>query len=132
MFAEVFYSNRKEVFWKEYGKAFKDAYPNVYKLISAWKSSDKHIAINEYMSQNNIIIERKTTALAVAMMSLESKIFHEILTKLYAKRIRAVHIHDAIVIPDVKGTQSVKIETVTDIFYSSYKKYGLVPNLSIE
>ena len=41
------------------------------------------------------------------MMKLESVIFHDILSSLYAKRIRAVHIHDAVIVPETKGNMIV-------------------------
>lgn len=66
------------------------------------------------------------------MMTLESSIFSEILQSLFRKRFCCVHIHDAIVLPDVKGTQKVEPQQVIDVMKAAYAKYGLCPTFKIE
>ena len=70
------------------------------------------------------------TALPNVMMSLESDIFRDILKSLYRKRIPAVHIHDAIVIPCSKSL--IEEQKVEDVMRAVYKKFGLHPTLSID
>lgn len=65
-------------------------------------------------------------------MKLESVIFHDILSNLYAKRIRAVHIHDAVIVPETKGNINITSEKLVEIMRNCYAKYGLVPSFSID
>jgi hypothetical protein len=64
------------------------------------------------------------------MMDLESEIFREVLKSLYRKRIPAVHIHDAIVLPDIRA--KVDVEQVESVMRDVYKKHGLHPTFSID
>ena len=64
------------------------------------------------------------------MMSLESEIFREILKSLFRKRISAVHIHDAIVLPSSKA--QIEEQKVEDVMRTVYKNYGLHPTFSID
>lgn len=132
MFAQVFYSSTQTLVWKEYGKEFNDKFPNVYNIIKQWKIPEKNECIKKYIENNNIVSDKQTSALPVAMMKLESSIFHDILVKLYNKRLTAFHIHDAIVIPNTKGNRKIDLDEINDIIKETYKSYGLIPTLSID
>ena len=138
MFAEVFYSKTPKIAWKEFAKEFKAQYPNVYGLIERWKEPLKHDDLKNCLLARNkaVLLDGKTytkdqeTALPNIMMDLESEIFREVLKSLYRKRIPAVHIHDAVVIPDTR-TQ-VDVEKVESVMRDVYMKFGLHPTFSVD
>lgn len=138
MFAEVFYSKTPKIAWKEFAKEFKRDYPNVYNLIIRWKEPSKYKDLNDCLLARNkaVLLDGKAytqnpeTALPNIMMDLESEIFREVLKSLYRKRIGAVHIHDAIVIPDTRA--KVVTEQVEEVMNAVYKKFGLHPTFSID
>jgi hypothetical protein len=138
MFAEVFYSKTPKIAWKKFAKEFKSQYPNVYGLIERWKEPLKHDDLKNYLLARNkaVLLNGNTysqnpeTALPNIMMDLESEIFREVLKSLYRKRIPAVHIHDAIVIPDTRA--KVDVEQVESVMRDVYKKHGLHPTFSID
>ena len=113
MFAEVFYSKKLTTRGQKYAKLFKAKFPNVYKVVRKQKEADR-------------------TKLANDMMKLESKLFHEILMKLYNKRYRVISIHDAIVVLDVKANESCSVEVVKDIICKVYASQGLHPDVSTD
>lgn len=138
MFAEVFYSKTPKIAWKEFAKEFKAQYPNVYNLIIRWKEPTKYEDLNDCLLARNkaVLLNGKTytqnpeTALPNIMMDLESEIFREVLKSLYRKRIPAVHIHDAVVIPDIRA--QVDVEKVESVMRDVYKKFGLHPTFSVD
>ena len=138
MFAEVFYSKTPKIAWKEFAKEFKAQYPNVYGLIERWKEPLKHDDLKNCLLARNkaVLLDGKAytkdqeTALPNIMMDLESEIFRELLTSLYRKRIPAVHIHDAVVIPDTRA--QVDVEKVESVMRDVYKKFGLHPTFSVD
>lgn len=138
MFAEVFYSKTPKIAWKEFAKEFKGQYPNVYDLILKWKEPLNHTDLKACLLEYNkavqlgdkVLATNPETALPNVMMSLESDIFREILKSLYRKRISAVHIHDAIVIPCSKSL--IVEQKVEDVMRTVYKNYGLHPTFSID
>lgn len=132
MFAEVFYSNTTRLVYKEYGKMFKDRYPNVYREIVRWKTPGKYYDIQRYLDDNGVYAKKPTASLSVALMSLESRIFRSVLASLYRKRYYAVHIHDCIVIPQTGNTHQPTREEVERLLMKEYAKYGLVPTLKAE
>ena len=132
MFAEVFYSNTTRLVYKEYGKMFKDRYPNVYREIVRWKTPGKYYDIQRYLDDNGVYAKKPTASLSVALMSLESRIFRSVLASLYRKRYHAVHIHDCIVIPQTGNTHQPTREEVERLLMKEYAKYGLVPTLKAE
>jgi hypothetical protein len=77
-------------------------------------------------------MEDETTALPNVMMDLESVIFRDILRALFRKRISAVHIHDAIVVPAIKSTEKVDAEQVKAVMCDAYKRFGLCPTFKVE
>ena len=131
MFAEVFYSKTPKIAWKEFAKEFKRQYPNVYGLIHRWKEPLKHYNLKKFLLARKKAVKiegaammcSQETALPNVMMDLESEIFREVLKSLYRKRISAVHIHDAIVIPDDRAM--VDIEKVELVMRDAYKQFGL-------
>ena len=138
MFAEVFYSKTPKIAWKEFAKEFKAQYPNVYGLIERWKEPLKHDDLKNCLLARNkaVLLDGKTytkdqeTALPNVMMDLESEIFREVLKSLYRKRIPAVHIHDAVVIPDTRA--QVDVEKVESVMRDVYMKFGLHPTFSVD
>ena len=113
MFAEVFYSKKLTTRGQKYAKLFKAQFPNVYKVVRKQKESDR-------------------TRLANDMMRLESKLFHQILMKLYNKRYRVVSIHDAVIVLDVKANDSCNAETVNEVIRKVYADEGLSPDVSVD
>lgn len=113
MFAEVFYSKKLTTRGKKYAKMFKNQFPNVYKVVRKQKELDR-------------------TRLANDMMRLESKLFHEVLMKLYNKRYRVVSIHDAIVVLEVKANVNCTVEVVTEVIKKVYYAKGLLPDVSVD
>ena len=138
MFAEVFYSKTPKIAWKEFAKEFKAQYPNVYGLIERWKEPLKHDDLKNCLLARNkaVLLDGKAytkdqeTALPNIMMGLESEIFREVLKSLYRKRIPAVHIHDAVVIPDTRA--QVDVEKVESVMRDVYMKFGLHPTFSVD
>jgi len=141
LFEEVFYSKKPMGRWKKLGWEFHQKYPSVSRLIDKWKEPKRDDVIMRYLGEKNMtsqvlgvthIYGDSKTVLSRAMMSLEAEIFQKILTRIYAKRIKAVHIHDAIVLPDTKGNQKVKVEEIEQIFEDVYREYGLCPTVDID
>ena len=136
MFAQVFYSKKEKD--ALFATQFKRDYPNVYNLIIRWKEPSKYKDLNDCLLARNkaVLLDGKAytkdqeTALPNIMMDLESEIFREVLKSLYRKRIPAVHIHDAIVIPDTRA--KVDVEQVESVMRDVYKKHGLHPTFSID
>lgn len=113
LFHEVFYSKTLTTKGKDFAKVFKKKYPSVYKLVKESKKSDRTYLANE-------------------MMKIESSLFRNILTKLYAKRFRVLTIHDAIIVLDVKANTQCVPELVQSIIEKEYQYIGLFPNVSID
>ena len=140
MFAEVFYSKTQKDSWKVFAQEFKAQYPNVYALILKWKEPLKHDDTKAILLRRSKAIELggrawmedETTALPNIMMDLESVIFRDILKALFRKRICAVHIHDAIVVPAIKSTEKVYAEQVKAVMCDTYKRFGLCPTFKVE
>ena len=136
MFAQVFYSKKEKD--ALFATQFKRDYPNVYNLIIRWKEPSKYKDLNDCLLARNkaVLLDGKAytqnpeTALPNIMMDLESEIFREVLKSLYRKRISAVHIHDAIVIPDTRA--QVDVEKVESVMRDVYMKYGLHPTFSVD
>lgn len=136
MFAQVFYSKKEKD--ALFATQFKRDYPNVYNLIIRWKEPTKYEDLNDCLLARNkaVLLNGKTytqnpeTALPNIMMDLESEIFREVLKSLYRKRILAVHIHDAIVIPETRA--QVDVEKVESVIRDVYKKFGLHPTFSVD
>lgn len=136
MFAQVFYSKKEKD--ALFATQFKRDYPNVYNLIIRWKEPTKFEDLNDCLLTRNkaVLLNGKTytqnpeTALPNIMMDLESEIFREVLKSLYRKRIPAVHIHDAVVIPDTRA--QVDVEKVESVMRDVYKRFGLHPTFSVD
>lgn len=140
MFGEVFYSKTTEDVWKRFGQEFKAQFPNVYDLILRWKAPLSSPDTKAVLLRRNKAVELgnrawmkdETTALPNVMMDLESVIFRDILQALFRKRVCAVHIHDAIVVPAVKSTEHLEPEQVCEVMRQAYKRFGLCPSLKVE
>ena len=128
MFAEVFYSNQERTRgWQELAKEFRAKFPNVMRLIKSWKQEKNMTKIKEYMIEHEISAEKPTASLSIAMMNLESRIFTEILKRLYRKRWRAFHIHDCIIVPKTKNKNQPTRAEILGIMKDVYQEFGLVP-----
>ena len=138
MFAEVFYSKTKKLSWKMFAKEFKAQYPNVYHLIEQWKEPLKNEILKGILLDKKRAVElgdmtlmqNQETALPNFMMLMESEIFREVLKSLFRKRIKAVHIHDAIVLPQTRAV--VDVNKIEEVMRSAYKHFGLHPTFSID
>ena len=138
MFAEVFYSKTTELSWKVFAKEFKAQYPNVYHLIEQWKEPLKNEILKGILLDKKRAVElgdmtlmqNQETALPNFMMLMESEIFREVLKSLFRKRIKAVHIHDAIVLPQTRAV--VDVNKIEEVMRSAYKQFGLHPTFSID
>ena len=138
MFAEVFYSKTKKLSWKVFAKEFKVQYPNVYHLIEQWKEPLKNEILKGILLDKKRAVElgdmtlmqNQETALPNFMMMMESEIFREVLKSLFRKRIKAVHIHDAIVLPQTRAV--VDVNKIEEVMRSAYKHFGLHPTFSID
>lgn len=136
MFAQVFYSKKEKD--ALFATQFKRDYPNVYNLVIRWKEPTKYEDLNDCLLARNkaVLLNGKTytqspeTALPNIMMDLESEIFREVLKSLYRKRIPAVHIHDAIVVPETRA--KVVTEQVESVMRDVYKEFGLHPTFSVD
>ena len=128
MFAEVFYSNSHQVRgYQIFGRRFQKQFPNVMKLIKAWKKDENREWIDTYMSKHGLCSEKPEAAISIAMMNLEARIFTKILKRMYSKRWRAFHIHDCIIVPQTTGKNQPTREEVIGIMRDVYKECGLLP-----
>jgi hypothetical protein len=130
MFKQVFYSNTKQVYsWKPYARDFKTRFPHVYSLVAYWKSKIVAPDVEAYMLENDLYVDkdRSTTALSVAMMNLEARIFVKILKRLYRCGWKVIHIHDCIIFPNVGNGILPKSEDLLAIMEDAYNEFGLFP-----
>jgi hypothetical protein len=128
MFAQVFYSNSEKVEWYyKFGNAFQEQYPNVMRLIKAWKKRENKEWVDAYMTKNELSYDKPEAALSIAMMNLEARIFREVLRRMYRKRWRAFHIHDCIIVPQTTGKNQPTRDEVIGIMRDVYKECGLLP-----
>lgn len=137
MFAQVFYSKADKD--AMFATQFKRDYPNVYNLILRWKEPLKYKDLNKCLTDykkavvlngSTVMDKDQNTALPNLMMTLESNIYREILSRLFKRRISAVHIHDAIVIPETRA--HVEISTIEKVMRDVYKQFGLHPTFSTD
>jgi hypothetical protein len=128
MFAEVFYSKTHQVKgYQIFGRKFQKQFPNVMRLIKAWKKEENRAWIDAYMSKRNLSYNKPEAALSIAMMDLEARIFGEVLKRMYSKRWRAFHIHDCIIVPQTTSKNQPTRDEVISIMKDVYKVCGLLP-----
>ena len=128
MFAEVFYSKTHQVKgYQIFGRKFQKQFPNVMRLIKAWKKEENRAWIDAYMSKRNLSYSKPEAALSIAMMNLEARIFGEVLKRMYSKRWRAFHIHDCIIVPQTTSKNQPSRDEVISIMKDVYKVCGLLP-----
>lgn len=128
MFAQVFYSNSEKVEWYyKFGNEFQKQYPNVMRLIKAWKKRENKEWIDAYMNKQKLYDYKPEAALSIAMMNLEARIFTEVLKRMYSKRWRAFHIHDCIIVPQTTSKNQPSRDEVISIMKDVYKVCGLLP-----
>ena len=128
MFAEVFYSKTHQVKgYQIFGRKFQKQFPNVMRLIKAWKKEENRAWIDAYMSKRNLSYSKPEAALSIAMMNLEARIFGEVLKRIYSKRWRAFHIHDCIIVPQTTSKNQPSRDEVISIMKDVYKVCGLLP-----
>ena len=140
MFAEVFYSHTRYLIKNENGedakplaRYFKERYPSVYNILGKFKNLKrcKDEKIFDCLTLIDLdYMENPHAVLPNAMMKLEASIFTRVLDLLYKKRYRAVNIHDAIVVPDIKNAPPV--ELVEEILRKCYAENGLYPTFSVD
>ena len=140
MFAEVFYSydnviyvrdesvrdKFKAKYAKKYAKAFRDDYPNVWKLIGQIKKIGKERLEGESDE------EQKNSFFPCVMMKLESAIFREILSRCYDRGYtNIINIHDAICVIE-NDMLNYSSDDLKSIMLEVFGEYGLYPNLKLE
>lgn len=120
---------------------FKTLYPTIFQAINEIKKSLheqceekgmvkelKHPYIVKIGNYTISYTQKDEILLPMLLMKLESKIFTNILTKLFNKRIVCFGIHDAVAV--IKSKLSV--EEIKQIMMDNYKEYGLIPTLSVD
>jgi len=120
---------------------FKSLYPSVFQSINEIKQSlheqckekgmVKQLKHPYEVEINNHIIsftQKDEVLLPMLLMKLESKIFINILTKLFNKRITCFGIHDAVAVIKSKLTEN----EIKAIMMKEYSVYGLIPTLSTD
>lgn len=139
MFAEVFYSYDNTIYLrdetvkdkfktkyaKKYAKAFKDDYPNVWKLIGQIKKiGRKRLGENPNDEKNSFF--------PCVMMKLEATIFREILRRCYDRGYtNVINIHDAICVIE-NDMPNYSSDDLKSIMLEVFGEYGLYPNLKLE
>ena len=128
MFAEVFYSKTHQVKgYQIFGRKFQKQFPNVMRLIKAWKKEENRAWIDAYMSKRNLSYNKPEAALSIAMMDLEARIFGEVLKRMFSKRWRAFLIHDCIIVPQTTSKNQPTRDEGISIMKDVYKVCGLLP-----
>ena len=141
MFGNVFYDARTRVYKdnpnSKWAIAFRNKYPNVYRIISHFKKELRMQCEKENLLKKKIKNNKKKMVpevqLSHLMMRLESQIFTSILIRLFKKTrtgLRVMGIHDAIVV--VQGLDKFPEEKIREIMMEEYKRFGLVPTLSVD
>lgn len=139
MFAEVFYSYDnviyvrdekvkdcfKTKYAKKYAKAFREDYPNVWKLIGQLKMIGK-----KRLGENPN--DEKNSFFPCLMMRLEATIFREILSRCYNRGYaNVINIHDAICVIE-NDMLNYSSDDLKSIMLEVFGEYGLYPNLKLE
>lgn len=147
VFASVMYSyaTAREKTPKEenakWVKMFSELYPSVYEAINSIKKSlhqqckDKGRTA-ELKHPHTVKVGKFTVTytkkdeilLPLLLMRLESKIFTQILTKLFNKRVLCFGIHDAVAV--LKSCLSE--DDIKKVMMEVYREYGLIPTLSVD
>ena len=126
-FTEVLYSSSTSIEGKPFAKEFIEMFPSVYELICKWKEPTKDTEIWAYLLEHNLYSPKEHAALSIALMNLEAHLFTEILKRMYAKRWRAVNIHDCIVVPKTGKKNRPEPGKVREIMTTVFATYGLHP-----
>ena len=126
LFAKVFYGGQTKIYQndknKQWAEAFRDKYPNVWRIIVWYKQTLHEETIGTK--------EEGKKVLSWLLMRVESRIFTNILQKLFNKRgLVVISIHDAIV---VLKDNKIGEEKIKEIMIEEYAKYGLIPTLSVD
>lgn len=117
MFAQVFYGKQLTSRGQEYAKIFKEQFPSVYSIILSFKRG---------------LDRNERTVLTHKLMALESRLFREVLRRLYELNYAVISIHDAVVVLDVKENDKCTPTLVSDIIEQVYNELGLIPDCSVD
>lgn len=117
MFAQVFYGKQLTSRGQEYAKVFKKKFPNVYSIILSFKRG---------------LDKNERTVLTHKLMALESRLFREVLRRLYELKYSVISIHDAVVVLDVKENNDCTPVVVKEIITNVYNELGLIPDCSVD
>lgn len=112
MFGEVFYTHKKNSRGLEFAKLFVQMYPNVWHVI-------RHIRKESHDNLPNM------------MMTVEAKLFREILEECWHRGMVVINLHDALEILDVEAN-SFGPNDVISIMVDKYRRHGLYPSISKE
>ena len=80
----------------------------------------------------NYTTDEERDNLANHLMTLESEIFHHVLTACWERHFCAVNIHDAVIVLDTDEAQTTAPEDVKNIIEEVYHSYGLFPSCNVE
>lgn len=117
MFAQVFYGKQLTSRGQEYAKIFKEEFPKVYSIILSFKRG---------------LDKNERTVLTHKLMALESRLFREILRRLYELNYAVISIHDAVVVLDVKENNDCTPTVVKEVIEKVYNELGLIPDCSVD
>lgn len=117
MFAQVFYGKQLTSRGQEYAKIFKEQFPSVYSIILSFKRG---------------LEKSERTVLTHKLMALESKLFREVLRRLYEFKYSVISIHDAVVVLDVKENDDCTPTLVKEVITNVYNELGLLPDCSVD
>ncbi len=112
LFREVFYSHSRTMRYKQYGKVFAEIYPSVWHLIREMKKDAEQLCDK--------------------ITRVESKLFHTILERCFAKGWVVTSIHDAVIVLDVPENEGIDEGELIDVILSEYRKHGLIPTVHLE
>uniref|UniRef100_UPI003217C66C hypothetical protein n=1 Tax=uncultured Draconibacterium sp. TaxID=1573823 RepID=UPI003217C66C len=110
LFEQVFYNKKLSSWKREFAKAFKTIFPNVYSAILDFRRE-----VNKNGEEN----------LALKMTRLESEIIRNILQRTWDAGMETLNIHDALILLDTEKNKNFAENQVNKIIKSVYKEYGL-------
>ena len=117
MFREVFYSKSLRGSNMNYQKVFKRIFPSVFKII---------------LDQRRNFKKGLDDHLANKLMSFESEIIQEVLTKLFDKGYNVLNIHDAIIVLDTLNNYNLTPEYIQELLNFEFKKRHMMGSTKID
>lgn len=104
---------------------FDRIFPNVFKIINNEKPDINEVTFVEMGEGHTVKFSEK-------MMRIESKLFREILNRLYVnKKLDAINIHDAIIVLNTSD-KKYEPEFIDNVIREVYNENNLFPSTSID